>query len=100
MSSTTNAPATAADQDLDNLIFNEKKDGAAATTTTTTAAKVDENGQPQGDDHDSDSDDKDKKQGAARASIANVLPVDKLKNGASVAAGCVASLRLFVGMCP
>lgn len=91
MSSTTNAPATAADQDLDNLIFNEKKDGAAATTAS--SAKVDENGQPQGDDHDSDSDDKEKKQGGARTSIANVLPVDKLKNGASVAAGCVVAYR-------
>lgn len=88
MSST--APANAADQDLDNLIFSEKKDGANAI--------VNENSQPQGDDHDSDSDDKDKKQGGPRASIANVLPVDKLKNGASVAAGCVTWLCLSASL--
>jgi hypothetical protein len=84
---TTNAAtANAADQDLDNLIFNEKKDGTTASTdvNATTAKEVDENGQPEGDDHDSDEDGKEKKQNA-RASIANVLPVDKLKNGASTA---------------
>lgn len=78
MSST--AP-NAADQDLDNLIFNEKKDAAPAAAAA--ASKTDENGRPQGDDHDSDSDDK--KQATGRASLANVLPVDKIKNGASTA---------------
>lgn len=95
----TNANA-GADQDLDNLIFNEKKDGANATADdANTSATVDENGQPEGDDHDSDSDGKEKKAGSKfdRASIANVLPVDKLKNGASTATKCVLCfLRHFI----
>lgn len=75
----SSAPANA-DRDLDNLIFNEKKDAAAAGNE----AAVTQQQQPQGDDSDGD-----EKKPAARTSIANVLPVDKLKNGASAAAGCV-----------
>uniref|UniRef100_K3WA98 Uncharacterized protein n=1 Tax=Globisporangium ultimum (strain ATCC 200006 / CBS 805.95 / DAOM BR144) TaxID=431595 RepID=K3WA98_GLOUD len=83
---TINKPAAeAADQDLDNLIFNDKKDTTTATDAAENTAKVDENGQqPQGDDHDSDGEVREKK-ATSRASIANVLPVDKLKNGASTA---------------
>ncbi|KAG1691551.1 hypothetical protein DVH05_026846 [Phytophthora capsici] len=65
------------DKDLDNLIFNGEKD--AATTK--------ENQPPA---HDGDSDSDDKKSTAStksgdRSSVSNVLPVDKLKNGANTA---------------
>lgn len=66
------------DKDLDNLIFDGEKNEAAA---------VKEN-QPQAQDGDSDSDDKKSTASAKagdRSSLGNVLPVDKLKNGANTA---------------
>jgi hypothetical protein len=76
------APANA-DRDLDNLIFNEKKEEeASAVAPVESTGKDKDVAQPQGDDSDGD-----EKKPAARTSIANVLPVDKLKNGASAAAG-------------
>ncbi|TYZ68698.1 hypothetical protein PybrP1_006631 [[Pythium] brassicae (nom. inval.)] len=76
------APANA-DRDLDNLIFNEKKEEAPAAPVETTDTDKDKDAaQPQGDDSDGD-----EKKPRRTSSIANVLPVDKLKNGASAAAG-------------
>lgn len=65
------------DKDLDNLIFDGEKNEAAA---------VKEN-QPQTQDGDSDSEDKKSTASAKadRSSMGNVLPVDKLKNGANTA---------------
>ncbi|GMF30683.1 unnamed protein product [Phytophthora lilii] len=64
------------DKDLDNLIFNGEKEEATAKEN-----------QPQ--THDGDSDDGDEKKSTAsakdRSSLSNVLPVDKLKNGANTA---------------
>ncbi|KAK1931105.1 hypothetical protein P3T76_013294 [Phytophthora citrophthora] len=65
------------DKDLDNLIFNGEKEEATAK----------ENQPPA---HDGDSDSEDKKSTASaksgdRSSVNNVLPVDKLKNGANTA---------------
>ncbi|OWZ02798.1 hypothetical protein PHMEG_00025574 [Phytophthora megakarya] len=65
------------DKDLDNLIFNGEKDEATAKEN-----------QPQ--THNDDSDGEDKKSNASaksgdRSSVSNVLPVDKLKNGANTA---------------
>ncbi|GMF46815.1 unnamed protein product [Phytophthora fragariaefolia] len=66
------------DKDLDNLIFSGEKEEAAAKEN-----------QPQAQEGDSDSDDKKStasaKAGGDRSSLSNVLPVDKLKNGANTA---------------
>lgn len=84
------APANA-DRDLDNLIFNEKKEEKSEVAPVESTDK--DVAQPQGDDSDGD-----EKKPAARTSIANVLPVDKLKNGASAAAGYVVEgVFLLVG---
>lgn len=74
---------TTEDQDLDNLIFNDKKEAAATSTTETSASE------PTAHDSSDEGDHKDegKKSGGGftRSSLVNVLPVDKIKNGASTA---------------
>lgn len=71
------------DQDLDNLIFNDKKE-AAATTTETSASASEPTAHDSGDEGDHKDEDK-KSGGFTRSSLVNVLPVDKIKNGASTA---------------
>jgi hypothetical protein len=73
------------DKDLDNLIFSGDKE-------ETTAKENQPQSQPL-----EDSDDDDKKSNASakagdRSSLSNVLPVDKLKNGANTASKCVCLL--------
>lgn len=73
------ADAAADDRDLDNLIFNDKKDEPAAAAPQRSSLTD----APQGEDAASDDGEGGKK--ARGSSISNVLPVDKLKNGASTA---------------
>lgn len=73
---------TTEDQDLDNLIFNDKKEAAATSTTETSASE------PTAHDSGDEADHKEeaaKSGGFTRSSLVNVLPVDKIKNGASTA---------------
>lgn len=70
-----NASASAqADRDLDNLIFNDKKD-------ETLDQRDSLEGKPQGSDDGAE----DSKKASDRSSLGNVLPVDRLKNGATTA---------------
>jgi hypothetical protein len=71
--------AAADDRDLDNLIFNDSKD-AAATSTTAAGQRTSLTDAPQGEDEGDEGG-----KTARGSSISNVLPVDKLKNGASTA---------------
>ena len=79
----------AADDDLDNLIFNEKKESTDAPKKPASPTPTGSNANA-AEAMDTDSGDEEatqeKKSGIfERASIANVLPMEKLKNGASTA---------------
>lgn len=66
--------AQAQDRDLDSLIFNDKKEGAEPSQQERKEQEQAEDAEPK----------------SRSSSIGNVLPVDRLKNGASTATKCVA----------
>lgn len=74
----------AADKDLDNLIFNEKEQNPPGAPATARRSSTDEGDQPVSQNEEEATTGR-KSLKFDRSSIANVLPVDKLKNGANTA---------------
>ncbi|GLE05868.1 hypothetical protein PINS_up015049 [Pythium insidiosum] len=76
----------AEDRDLENLIFNEKKEQTAPNDGVRRVSTDETEPRPQHDDEETEAPQSGRKSlKFDRASLVNVLPVDKLKNGANTA---------------